>query len=104
MMIFVQTLFYEYDEKINKAHDWESNPKIFKDFYCFLMPGRPWIINKISNQSLFIDTNLTATSLCGVGAVDNLAIGNTIGEAKETRGKYRKYTNEERFKIREFAS
>ena len=58
----------------------------------------------MSNHSLFIDTNLTATSLCGVGAVDNLAIGNTIVEAKETRGKYMKYTNEERFKIREFAS
>ena len=78
-MIFVQPLFYKCDETINKAHDWESNFTISKDFHCFFMPGRPWIINKMSNQ-LFIDTNLTATSLSGLGAVDNLAIENTIGE------------------------
>ena len=58
----------------------------------------------MSNQSLFIDTNLTATSLFGLGAVDNLATDNTIGEVKGTRGKYRKYTNEDRFKIGKFAS
>ena len=46
--------------------------------------------NKMSNKSLFIDTNLTATSLSGLGAVDNLPIENTIGEAKGTRGKNRK--------------
>ena len=44
----------------------------------------------MSNQSLFIDTNLTATY--DFGAVDNLAIKNTIGEVKGTREKYRTYT------------
>ena len=58
----------------------------------------------MSNQSLFINTNLTVTSLSRLGAVDNLAIENTIGETKGTRGKYRKYTNENRFKIGKFAS
>ena len=58
----------------------------------------------MSNQSLFINTNLTVTSLSRLGVVDNLAIENTIGEAKGTRGKYRKYTNENRFKIGKFAS
>ena len=50
----------------------------------------------MSNQSLFINTNLTATSFSSLGAVDNLTIKNKIGEAKGTRGKYRKYTNEHR--------
>ena len=52
---------------------------------------------------MFIDTNLTATSLSGLGAVDNLAIENTIGQDRGTRGKYRKYTNEDKFKIGKFA-
>ena len=58
----------------------------------------------MSNQSLFIDTNLTAISLSGLGAVDNLAIENTIDEVKETREKCRKYTNKDSFKIGKFAS
>ena len=33
-----------------------------------------------------------------------MAIENTIGEAKGTRGTYRKYTNEDRFKTGKFAS
>ena len=52
---------------------------------------------------MFIDTNLTATSLSGLGAVDNLAIENTIGQDRRTPGKYRKYTNEDKFKIGKFA-
>lgn len=52
---------------------------------------------------MFIDTNLTATSLSGLGAVDNLAIENTIGQDRRTPGKYRKYTNKDKFKIGKFA-
>ena len=58
----------------------------------------------MSDQYLYIDTNLTATSLFSLSAVDNLAIENTIREAKGTRGKYRKYTNEDRFKEGKFTS
>ena len=83
-MIFVKTLFYEYDETINKAHDWESNLTIFKNFCCLFMSGRAWIINKISNQSLLIDKNLKAPLLFGLAAVNNLTIENTIGEDKGT--------------------
>ena len=53
MTIFVQTLFYECDETMDKAHHWEYNL--------------------------------------------------TISEAKGTRGKYRKYTNDDRLQIGKFA-
>ena len=41
MMIFLRLFFNEWDETIKKAHDWGSNPTIFKDFYCFFMHRRP---------------------------------------------------------------
>ena len=64
--------------------DWENN---FKDFYFSFMARTPWVINKMGNQSLFIDTILTAISHSGYGAIDNLAIEDTIGEVKGTHGK-----------------
>ena len=51
------------------------------------MARTPWVINKMGNQSLFIDTILTAISHSGYGAIDNLAIEGTIDEVKGTHGK-----------------
>ena len=101
MMIFVKT-FYECDKTTNKLIEKTISQilKIFTAFWCW----KDLIINKMGNQSLFIDTNLTAASRSALGSVNNLATENKIGEAKGTRGKYIKYANEDRFKITKFAS
>ena len=68
------------------------------------MPGRLRIINKRIYQSVFIDTNVTVPPLLSLGVVDNLAIESSIKKSKKARGKYKKYTNEQRFEMGKFAS